>query len=127
MPPTAGALYEHILHAHLKANIWNQDVIIHPVIPDACQLGWSKEDGRLRPILSEKQVAPEAVVELIRCTCSTSGCSRNTYTCKRHNLECTELCNCKAEVGACNNIPMPDVSDSSDGESDEESELYRSK
>ena len=92
LPPTSGALNQHILRAHLQARIWSQDLVIHPQIPDPCQLGWFEEDGRLRPVLSHKQAAPEAVVELVKCSCSRSACSRNTCKCKANNLHCTEIC-----------------------------------
>lgn len=117
LPPTSGALYQHILRAHLQARIWSQDLVIHPKIPDPCQLGWFEEDGQLRPVVSHmKQAAPEAVVELARCACGISVCSGNC-TCKASKQHCTEMCSCEAEEGTCINIPLA-VSDSSDDEND---------
>ena len=48
------------------------------------------------PILSEVALAPESVVELVRCGCGTSKCSKRC-TCRQHNLTCTEYCKCGAD------------------------------
>ena len=116
LPPTSGAMQQHILRTHLQARIWCQDIAVHPVIPDPCQLGWFNEEGKLRPVLSHKQAAPEAVVELVKCSCVISACSSRNCTCRSHGLQCTELCSCDGEEGTCNNVVLN--SDSSDDEGD---------
>ena len=46
IPPTPGAWYQHILTAHMEANIWNQDLMENPIMPDPFTLGWSpNSDG----------------------------------------------------------------------------------
>lgn len=102
LPPTAGAWLQHILRAHLQANIWAQDKVLKPKFLDPCKLGWCKENDQLIPILSAVQAAPEAVVELLKCNCSVSKCS-GRCTCKQNNLFCTELCLCEGDEG-CYNI-----------------------
>ena len=41
IPPTAGAWRQHILRAHMQAFIWNQDLVLDPVIPDPSKFGWT--------------------------------------------------------------------------------------
>jgi hypothetical protein len=43
LPPTSGAWKQHTRRAHLQANIWAQDLVLNPEIPDPCKLGWTKE------------------------------------------------------------------------------------
>ena len=76
LPPTTGTWLQHIYSAHLQAYIRAHDKVLHPSVPDPCELGWVKQDGRYRPILSVDPVAPEAVVELLKCNCGVSFCSR---------------------------------------------------
>ena len=92
LPPTPAAWLEHILRAHVQANVWSQDTELHPKIPEPTQLGWSREGDKLVPILTKIQLAPEAVTELLRCNCGVSKCSSTRCTYRQHNLSCTELC-----------------------------------
>jgi len=50
-------------------------------------------------------VAPEAVVELVKCSCFASKCS-GRCSCRAHNLPCTELCRCEEAEDTCNNIQV---------------------
>ena len=66
-------------------------------MPDPFTLGWSSDsDGFPIPILSEVLIAPESVVELVRCGCRMSKCSKRC-TCRLNNLDCTEVCKCGAD------------------------------
>ena len=94
IPPTAGAWYQHILRAHMQAFIWNHDLVEDPPVPDPCKLGWSRAaDGILVPVLSEVPTAPKSVVELVKCGCGSSICSRRS---------CTEVCKCEAVENCVN-------------------------
>ncbi|KAG1667291.1 hypothetical protein GQR58_018537 [Nymphon striatum] len=73
LPPTFGAWLEHIKRAHCQAAIWEQDLVLNPVVPDPTKLGWTKQDDRLVPELSKIASAPAAVVELVRCSCGASN------------------------------------------------------
>ena len=96
--PTSGAVTEHILRAHWQANVWAQDTAPAPKILDALSLGWRQiDDGQWAPVLSKLPPAPEAVVELVKCSCLASQCSRRC-SCKSNNLPCTQLCRCEGSV-----------------------------
>ena len=92
LPPTPGAWNEHIYRAHLQAHLWAQDHILHPTFLDPTTLGWENVSGTLKPILSSIQLAPESVIELLKCSCDKSKCSSARCTCRQNNLSCTELC-----------------------------------
>ena len=97
LPPTSGAFRQHTMRAHLQAAIWAQDMVINPVTPDPCTLGWNMEGDLLVPVLSATQAAPEAVAELFQCNCGVSECA-GRYTCRSHQLPCTELCRCEGNA-----------------------------
>ena len=109
LPPTPGAMLQHIYRAHLQASIWIQDDALHPIIYDPCTLGWSKDDSKWVPVLTAIECAPESVSELVRCNCAKTLCSTMRCTCKRNGLECTELCKCNANEDCCNTLALPDL------------------
>jgi len=112
--PTQRCVTEHILWAHLQASVWLQDLVASPHLLDPATLGWNQlEDGHYVPVVSQIPAAPEAVMELVKCSCVASKCS-GQCSCKAHNLACTELCNVEGAEDACNNIPV--VHNSSDEE-----------
>jgi len=110
LPPTFGAWAEHVKRAHWQSAIWEQDLCLHPVVPDPTKLGWAKENERFMPVLSKVAPAPAAVVELVRCSCGTSNpnrtnkCTSARCSCRVNELACTELCRCEADMEVCQNI-----------------------
>jgi hypothetical protein len=108
LPPTSGAWIQHIRRAHCQSAIWEQDLILHPIVPDPLKLGWIKEDNCLVPNLSDIAPAPTTVVELVKCRCgsskpnATSACTTARCSCLAHGLVCTELCWCEG-VDICQN------------------------
>ena len=87
--PTQGSITEHILRAHFQANIWVQDTVAVPSVLDPVSLGWKQlDDGCIVPPV------PEAVVDLVKCSCITSKCI-GWCSCKTNDLACTELCKCE--------------------------------
>ena len=119
LPPTHGAWEQHVLRAHLQSHVWEQDLVLHPILPDPVSLGWSREEDDLKPLLSKVPIAPEAVVELVKCSCSTtkknpsSKCVSTRCSCRLNMLTCTELCQCEADIEICQNVD-PDI-DSDEG------------
>lgn len=105
LPPTPGAWCEHIKRAHMQANIWAQDIIPNPELPDPLTLGWKQESGQFVPLLSQVPAAPDSIMQLVKCNCqSERKCSRRC-SCKSKNLVCTELCSCSADETCCNTNP----------------------
>jgi hypothetical protein len=84
LPPTRGALQQHILRAHFQTIIWFNADVANP------EYGWKKVDDQLVPIVSDVSPAPSAVVELVNCGCGISRRVTGTCFCKKQGLACTE-------------------------------------
>ena len=69
LPPTPGAWNEHIKRAHLNAHLWAQNNTLYCMFLDPTTLGWENVSGKQKPILSSIQLAPEFIVDLIKCSC----------------------------------------------------------
>ena len=85
---------------------------------DPCQFGWEIVNKSLMPIKlpNDVDVAPQEVLEMTQCKCSSSGCRTKQYSCQQAGMFCSELCGCKD----CENM-KPDVEQTnSDAEDDEE-------
>ena len=50
--------------------------------------GWYKSGNRFFPVLTDKEAASDALLEIIRCNCIT-GCISKHCTCKNHGLQCS--------------------------------------
>ena len=123
LPPTLGALKQHVLRAHVQASVWGQADIAQQEFVDPLLNGYYKDrDGMLRPITTESLPAPEAIIEMVRCRCK-KDCSSRRCSCKSNDLTCTELCLCNTD---CQNDEdsndIPCASDS-DCESDNNGDL----
>ncbi|XP_014665031.1 PREDICTED: uncharacterized protein LOC106807252 [Priapulus caudatus] len=106
LPPTQGAWIQHIRRAHVQANIWHQDMVLKPTCLDPLTLGWRNLDKKLLTVLSQVAPAPVLVLQLVRCNCEKSKCSRRC-SCRGNNVVCTELCKCGGEGDSCTNITPP--------------------
>ena len=54
---------------------------------------WELVDGSLKPVFCTESLAPQALIELRKCNWKT-GCLRNSCSCKKNNLKCTDMCRC---------------------------------
>ncbi|KAK6167815.1 hypothetical protein SNE40_021754 [Patella caerulea] len=94
LPPTVGALSQHILRAQIQGRVWGQACIPQQERLDPMLHGYYKlDDMKLQPKTTDLPSAPEAIVEMVRCQCK-SNCTSNRCSCKRKNLPCTDLCLC---------------------------------
>ncbi len=100
IPPTAGALEQHVKRAAYQAgHVWGQAFIPTPILPSPENWGWTNEaDGSWSPMWTSLPEASEACRELIKCRCKT-GCS-GRCKCAKASLPCTQLCLC---LGMCSN------------------------
>ena len=118
LPPTKGSLEQSMLRSHYISLIWRSATIPSPNLPNIADYGWKVSDGIYVPIMTNMPPAPEAVIQLIKCMCTATKCTRYC-SCRRNNLACTEICKCNADEKNCDN-PMGFTfeSDSSDSDSD---------
>lgn len=98
IPPTKEALRQHVLRAAYQAgHVWGQTCVLQPHLPPPEEWGWMKsEDGSFTPFWTTLPQVSESSKELIRCGCLT-GCTNRRCKCVRHELLCTELCECGGE------------------------------
>ena len=115
LPPTHGALEEHIKRVRLQSRVWfqlshhNAATTFEPL-----NFGYYKNtDGQILPVTTKVLPAPQAINELVRC-CKTD-CSTLRCSCRKNNLPCTELCSC--DTGCANDEDGNDTdSDDDDNE-----------
>lgn len=99
LPPSEGAAKEHAFRTYYQLQLWLGNINLNPT-----QWGWKVVNNHLVPIGSQDPPMPENLLKQISCGCKT-GCNTNSCTCRKHGLECSELCaNCSD--GACSNITI---------------------
>jgi cytochrome c553 len=116
LPPSEDATKLHAKRAHLQAVIWvtlgNSNLV-------PTDWGWSLSQGRLKPTALDGPVAPDNVLNVVRCKCK-DNCSSALCSCRKHGLTCVTACsNCHG--AQCTNIQAQEVPSSFD-DSDSEPE-----
>ena len=97
LPPTLGALEEHIKRVRLQSRVWCQATLIQQQPFEPLKFGYYKDTGgQMLPVTTQGLPAPQAIIELVRCQCKTN-CSTQRCSCRRNDLPCTELCSCDTE------------------------------
>ncbi|KAE8288342.1 hypothetical protein D5F01_LYC12210 [Larimichthys crocea] len=83
LPPTLGALKQHILRVHVQTRVWAQAAIaLQDPQLDPLQNGYFRDsDGMLKPVTTEVLPAPKAILELVLCKCK-SDCSSGRCSCR---------------------------------------------
>lgn len=111
LPPTQGSLHEIIRRAHYQCIIWGQTLVPQPTVGSPTDFGWSLSEasGDFLPILSRVPLAPDSILQLVRCKCTKSQCG-GRCSCRENDLPCTELCKCDPD--GCKNLA--DVGDGND-------------
>ena len=75
--------------------------------------GWKVTEGQVLPRMTDLPAAPESLLQMIRCNCS-SDCASARCTCRKHGLECSPACG-QCRGTACTNSPIQfDEDDSQD-------------
>lgn len=97
LPPTTGALKQHILRVRIQARVWGQASRAQQEFLDPLQNGFFKDaNGQLKPRTTDVLPAPKSIVEMVRCECKTD-CSSQRCSCKSENLPCTDICLCSTQ------------------------------
>ena len=81
IPPTRGALFQHIKRAILQTKLWMVCLIKNPEIPSPLNYGWMQTEDKTAIILkwSELPVVSEVLRQLVKCKCKKT-CSGNANT-----------------------------------------------
>lgn len=96
IPPTKGALIQHIRRATFQAAcIWGQTLISQPEIGSPSDWGWFYQQSSWKPKWTLLSEAYKACSELVHCGCKKS--CRGNCKCFKMNLTCTTLCACAGQ------------------------------
>ena len=101
LPPTRASFWQKVLRANFTASEWKSSHVARPILDDPKKHGWywNEQNGAYSPVMTTLSPAPESVVELSICRCTT-GCKTLRCKCKKNNFVCTEMCLCKV----CENV-----------------------
>ena len=96
LPPTSAATKFHSLRTYFQVQQWmGLDINLQPE-----EWGWKIDGGQYFPIMTDIEVAPVQLLEMVRCNCQTD-CSTRRCSCRKHNMECSSACGqCR---GVCSN------------------------
>jgi hypothetical protein len=74
--------------------------------------GWKLEGNSLIPIQMLCDVAPEHMMQVVRCKCA-GKCSSTLCSCRKHGLQCVSACkNCHGTDCTNAHVDMTDIDDS---------------
>ena len=109
MPPTNSAAYYHGLRAHLQIITWKLlDTTDFYLKPEdwGCQV----KNGSLIPVMTDKEVAPECLLQVVRCKCKSSEnqCNSNRCSCMKYGLRCVQTCG-ECHGQDCHNKEVSDM------------------
>ena len=104
LPPTTAATKFHSLRVYFQIQEWKGRNQLKPE-----EWGWQLVDGLLQPIKTDLPPGPANLLEIIRCKCTT-GCSTAICSCRKHGIDCSNLCgDCKGIH--CSNSQLPNLDD----------------
>ena len=112
LPPTKSATTFHCFRVYYQILVWmgfESDL-------DPLDWGWRLEDGRMVPIMTAMDAAPDNLLKMVHCNCIT-GCSTARCSCRKSGLACSSVCG-SCQVTSCDN-PLNQILDELD-DSDED-------
>ena len=86
-------------------------------LEDPTDWGWEYNGNTLVPVMMDTAPAPEALLKMIHCNCS-SGCRTLHCNCKKHGLNCSQA-HGSCQDSQCDNMreePVSDDDDADDGQ-----------
>lgn len=96
LPPSESTAFAHSLRVYFQCLVWTS---LDQTTTDPATWGWKLEDGVYSPILTTSDIAPENILQFIRCKCK-AGCHSNLCSCRKHGLKCVFACkNCRGDCG----------------------------
>ena len=102
LPPTSGAARFHSMRVFLQVKQWqgeDGDLSIEG-------WGWKLRGNKVCPITTELPPAPENLLKMIQCNCSTD-CLNARCTCRKHGLDSSLVCGQCRGTGCSNSSIDP--------------------
>ena len=88
--------------SHHACRLSGRNLRESPGIPHPSGHGWTLDTAGVLSIHWMNQLpAPQALLELVSCGCTT-GCATRRCTCKAHGMPCTDVCQCSRP--GCKNV-----------------------
>ena len=90
MSPTDRAAHYHSFRAHLQI-VTGKLLDSNEIQLNPWEWGWHcKNGGKLSPITTDREVAPENILKVIKCNCkeSRNQCGTNRCSCRKDGLPC---------------------------------------
>ena len=88
LPPSDSAAAMHALRVHYQCVFWSTlgQTTLCPT-----DWGWTVQSGLMTPILLEGDIAPNSLLRVIKCSCTTN-CTRASCSCRKYGLHCLSAC-----------------------------------
>jgi len=88
LPPSESAAAMHALRVHYQCVFWTSlgDTTLCPT-----DWGWTVQSGVMTPVLLEGDIAPNSLLKVIKCSCTTN-CTRASCSCRKYGLHCLSAC-----------------------------------
>ena len=87
LPPTKSAAEYHGRRVYYQIMTWmSTSKFMNPI-----DWGWTQKDEKLIPIMTDLQAAPDNLLKIIHCNCSTA-CQTLRCSCRRYSMACTSVC-----------------------------------
>ena len=91
LPPNQDPLQKHITQASYQAAVHRRSLECYPDIPPPINHGWKMAEELYEVDWMSLPPAPEAILELVRCSYKKTNCVRGKCTCQ---VPRTNLCKC---------------------------------
>ena len=111
IPLCRDALKWHTFRANYQTAIWRRALEQTPQLPSPEGHGWKIKEGQIDILWTTLPPAPDALLELIVCSCS-GDCSTRHCSCTRNGVLCTDSCRCTERC--CNTESVPEEEDAED-------------
>ena len=123
LPLTMSNLIPAIKPVNYQALVWVQDDQTHPALPSGVDHLWhNMENGLLISVMCETTGALEAILQLMKCSCTKTRCP-SPCKCLRSSLPCTSRCACGGYETVSDNVFRSEDNDEVDRDiSDNETE-----
>lgn len=111
LPPTEGAAKQHSFRTYCQLQSWLGNK------KNAVSWGWKHNINGIVPTYTEEKLIPDELLKKVCCSCA-KGCGTLQCGCRKHGLQCTNLCT-KCDCESCSNFEQIAAEDSEEVESEE--------
>jgi hypothetical protein len=106
LPPTEQNLILHIQRAHLQTILAKSADLLAPPELNITEYGWEIKDGVPVPETANQPPGPQALMDVVRCSCKSEGkaCKTASCGCQRVKISCTLYSACDNSDACLNHL-----------------------